>query len=146
MFETKVLFVNLMYVPFLSLIAWLQLDKEAVQILCYLLIIDYLVGSIKALKFNTFKYKILVSGIFAKAVILIIPITLAFMFKGIKLFDLFGGYVNTIISLLIIAEAISILFNVIAIKTGEDIEKPDFVNVVAHKIRIFIEKIFVIFS
>lgn len=146
MLESKVLLANFMYLPFLSLIAWLQLDKEAVEILCYLLVLDYIVGSIKACRFRTFRYEVLISGIFAKAIILVIPITLAFMFKGIKLLDLFGGYVNTIVSLLIIAEAISIISNAISIKTGEEMEKPDLINVIAHKLRKFIEKIFEVFN
>jgi len=144
--EHKALALNFLYIPFLSLLAWLQLDKEAVQILCYLLMLDYFVGSIKAIKLNTFRYQILVSGVVAKSLILVIPITLAFMFKGIKMLDHFDSYVNTVISLLIIAEAMSVLLNIISIRSGEDIAKPDLINMIAHKIRKFIEKIFALFS
>ncbi len=121
--EIKAIVLNIMYLPFLSILAYLELDKEAVQILCYLLMIDYLLGTVKAAVLGNFKYQNLIFGIVAKTVILVIPISLAFMFKGIKLFDLFGGYVNTIISLLIISETISILYNVMAIRSGNDIEK-----------------------
>ena len=88
----------------------------------------------------------MISGIVAKSLILLVPITLAFMFKGIKLFDLFGGYVNTVISLLIIAETISILINIASIKTGENIDKPDFINIIVFKLRVFLEKLFIIFK
>lgn len=146
MFESKALFANLMYFPFMGLLVYLELDKESIQILCYLLVIDYVIGIIKSIRFNFFDYQRMISGIVAKSLILLVPITLAFMFKGIKLFDLFGGYVNTVISLLIIAETISILINIASIKTGENIDKPDFINIIVFKLRVFLEKLFIIFK
>ena len=134
------------YFPFLALLAYLQLDKESVGILCALLVVDYLLGFIKSIRFCNFRYKIMISGIFAKAVVLIIPMALSGMFIGIKLFDMFGGYVMTIVYLFIIAETISIITNCISIYSGEEFEKPDLINQVAHKVRLFIEKIFRVFE
>ncbi|WP_419767235.1 phage holin family protein [Arcobacter sp.] len=140
--ETKLIASNSAYVPFMWLLAYLKLDVEMVTILCVLIAIDYSLGLIKSIKFKTFQYKVMISGIVAKVVILIIPISISFMFIGIKLFDVFGGYVSTIIKLLIIAETISILLNAISIYSGEEIEKPDLINKLTHKIRKFIEKFY----
>ncbi len=145
MFEIKFFLGNLIYLPLLALLAYLKLDTEAIVILCSLITIDYSIGLIKAVYFNVFRYRAMISGIFAKILVLCIPITLAFMFKGLKLLDIFGGYVNTIISILIVAETISILINIISINQGQEIDKPDFVNIVMIKIRNFIEKILKIF-
>ena len=145
MFEIKIFLANLIYLPIVALFAYLKLDTEAVVILCNLIIIDYLIGIVKAVYFNVFRYRAMISGVFAKILVLCIPITLAFMFKGLKLLDIFGGYVNTIISILIVAETISILINIISINQGQEIDKPDFVNIVMIKIRNFIEKILKIF-
>ena len=145
MFEIKIFLANLIYLPIVALFAYLKLDTEAVVILCNLIIIDYLIGIVKAVYFNVFRYRAMISGVFAKILVLCIPITLAFMFKGLKLLDIFGGYVNTIISILIVAETTSILINIISIRKGQEIDKPDFVNIVMIKIRNLIEKIFKIF-
>jgi len=142
MIETKFALSNIIYVPFMWLLAYLKLDAEMVAILCVLIAIDYFLGFIKSLKFRTFQYKVMISGIVAKVVILIIPISLSFMFIGIQLFDVFGGYVSTVLKLLIVAETISILLNGMSIYSGEDIEKPDLINKLTHKIRKFIEKLY----
>ena len=142
MIETKFTLSNLVYFPLMWLLAYLKLDAEMVAVLCALIIIDYSLGFIKSIKFGTFQYKVMISGIVAKVVILIIPISLSFMFIGIQLFDVFGGYVVTVIKLLMIAETISILINGMSIYTGEEIEKPDLINKITHKVRKFIEKLY----
>lgn len=108
---------------------YLDLDIEIVKVLFFLMLLDTLLGIIKAIVLtNTFSFKLLVLGFVSKLAILLIPVALALMSKGLN-YD-FKWFVTVIIDLLIVSDGISIFSNVIAIKTKNEVENFDALTIV----------------
>ena len=135
----KAVVLNILYLPIVSLMVWLELPVEQVLILTVLLGIDYVTVILKvyAIKGCIKSYR-MIAGILTKSMILLLIFTLAFMAKGIAL-D-FAVYLSTLISLLIISETYSIVGNIYSIKTGEDTKEFDAVAMIIKRVRKFIEK------
>ncbi|MDI9309233.1 MAG: phage holin family protein [Limnohabitans sp.] len=108
---------------------YLDLDIEIVKVLFFLMLLDTFLGIIKAIVLtNTFSFKLLVLGFVSKLAILLIPVALALMSKGLN-YD-FKWFVTVIIDLLIVSDGISIFSNVIAIKTKNEVENFDALTIV----------------
>lgn len=108
---------------------YLDLNIEIVKVLFFLMLLDTFLGIIKAIVLtNTFSFKLLALGFVSKLAILLIPVALALMSKGLN-YD-FKWFVTVIINLLIVSDGISIFSNVIAIKTKNEVENFDALTIV----------------
>ncbi len=117
---------------------FLNIDIDLTKILVYLMIIDTVLGALKAIRLrdkdDDFSVSSLFWGVCSKCLYLIVPFTLALISKGL-------GYINFIIladiaiKLLIVAEGISIMGNAYTIKTKKKIKNVDFVSMLILTIR-----------
>ena len=91
------------------------------------MVIDSILGIIKALRLDEkVSIKILVWGIITKLLLLVIPMTVALIAKGLS-FDL-TQFVVIIIDIIVVSEGISIITNIISIKTKQQLENTDFIT------------------
>lgn len=118
-----------------AVFTYLNLDFDVVQILGYLMIIDTFLGSVKAISIDKidFRFRVLLVGFVSKGGILLLPFTLALVAKGLS-YD-FNWFLVTVLDILIVSEAISIIGNTIAIKTKKPIKNFDAVTVLLKAIR-----------
>lgn len=117
---------------------FLNIDIDLTKILVYLMIIDTVLGALKAIRLrdkdDDFSVASLFWGICSKCLYLIVPFTLALISKGL-------GYANFVIladiaiKLLIVAEGISIMGNAYTIKTKKKIKNVDFVSMLILTVR-----------
>jgi phage-related holin len=138
---TKVSYIlTFMYAPLIPFVNYLQIDAEKLMILGFLLLCDFFVGIVKAVVIQEkITYTRAVAGILSKVIILLVPIILAVMSKGIH--NDIVAYVDYVISALIIAETYSIMENVYVIRTKNSPKEIDLVSFVIRGIRAFLEKL-----
>ena len=106
---------------------YLNINTELVGILCALMLIDSILGAVKAYRiFHRFTFKILLWGIVLKMLMLLIPITVALMGRGIG-YDLVI-LVDMTIKLMVVGEGYSILGNMYSIRTKRELKKVDAVS------------------
>ena len=109
------------------LFIYLGMGTDVVKILFCLMVIDSILGIIKALRLGEkVSIKILVWGIITKLLLLVIPMTVALIAKGLS-FDL-TQFVVIIIDIIVVSEGISIITNIISIKTKQQLENTDFIT------------------
>lgn len=121
--------------------AYIDINMDVVKVLFCLMLIDTFSGSIKAIVLgHKYKFKILLIGIVSKITILLIPITLGLMGKGMD-YD-FKWFINLVIDLLIVSEGISIITNLIQIRTKKELDNFDFITKVLKAIRKGLIKLF----
>ena len=121
--------------------AYIDINIDVVKVLFYLMLIDTFSGSAKAIILgHTYKFKLLLIGIVSKITILLIPITLGLMGKGMH-YD-FKWFIDLVIDLLIVSEGISIITNLIQIRTKKELDNYDFVTKVLKAIRKGLIKLF----
>jgi len=114
----------LLYAVFL----YLKIDVDLMVILGWLMIIDTCVGPVKVLRIDPreFSFKQTVIGFLTKLAILMLPLTLALVMKGLGLqFNLLTVFA---IKLLIVSEGISIVSNMISIKTKKEVKDFDLIT------------------
>ncbi|MFK7030994.1 phage holin family protein [Flavobacterium oreochromis] len=117
-------YINEVKILLYGVVLYLDLDIEIVKVLFFLMVIDTFLGIIKAIVLNNiFSFKKLALGFVSKLAILLIPVALALMSKGLN-YD-FKWFVTIVIDLLIVSDGISIFSNIIAIKTKKEIENFD---------------------
>lgn len=105
----------------------LEIDANVVLILAYLMLADTVVGVIKAGRLGeTINFKKLLWGMITKVSVLIVPMVLALVAKGLS-FD-FKWFVNAVLDILVVAEGFSVLTNIIAIKEKREIENSDIIT------------------
>lgn len=121
----------------------LQIDMDTAQILVVLMLLDTLFGMIKAALIPelTFKWKELFKGLSIKLIILLIPMTVALVAKGLGMNE-FKMIVGVVIKALIIAEGISIWNSFLSIKKGEVVKQTDLVAVLIERISNYFKSIF----
>lgn len=141
--DSKVFFLNLLYIPCIPILSWLDVPKEPMAVLAILLMIDYVTGVLKVfiLKGSIKSYRA-VAGLMTKASILLLVFALALMAKGLDL-D-FKLYLSLFVSALIISETYSIFGNVYSCITREEIEEFDAVAMVIKKVRVAIERVLIL--
>lgn len=114
---------------------FLNIDTDIVKILMILMLIDTVFGVIKAIILSEIiSFKILFFGLTTKLLILLIPMTLALVGKGLKTYD-FTPIVDVVLKVLVVSEGISIITSMYAIKKREKVENIDFVSMLLQSIR-----------
>lgn len=120
---------------------YIDLDIEIVKILCALMVIDTVLGVTKTIVLNNkFSFKTMALGFVSKLAVLLIPMALALMSKGLNYN--FKWFVTIVIDLLIVSDGISIFSNVIAIKTKKEVENFDALTRILKAIREGLIKLF----
>jgi toxin secretion/phage lysis holin len=114
--------------------AYLNINAEVFGILMTLMVIDSLVGSIKAIRLSKeFRFRILIWGICIKLLILLIPMVVALVAKAIgKDFTL---AVNWVMNMLIVAEAYSILGNIYDAKNKTHSRNLDLISMIIQSLK-----------
>lgn len=118
-----------------SIAQYLVLDQHTFEILFYLMTLDTVTGIIKAivLKERRFTFQVLLWGLLTKMGVLIIPVSLALLAKGLE-FD-FRWFVLMVMHVLLISETFSIFSNTLSIKRREPIKSVDFVSMLLNAVR-----------
>ncbi|CAH0336137.1 hypothetical protein FVB9288_01811 [Flavobacterium sp. CECT 9288] len=113
---------------------YLDMDTGIVKVLFYLMVMDTFLGVIKTIVLNDqFSFKKLVLGFVSKLAVLLIPTALALMSKGLNYN--FKWFVTIVMDLLIVSDGISIISNIIAIKTKKEVENFDAMTLTLKAIR-----------
>lgn len=112
----------------------LEIDVNVVIVLSYLMLADTIVGVIKAVRLGeTISFKKLIWGMVTKVSVLIVPMVLALVAKGLS-FD-FKWFVNAVLDILVVAEGFSVISNVIAIKEKKEVENSDIITKLLNAVR-----------
>lgn len=121
-----------------SVFIYLNMDTEPVTIFVYLMLADTVLGAIKVLRINPtkFSFKELLLGFVVKPALLVFPMTIALIGKGID-YNL-TILVSLSIKILIVSEGISIISNLISIKTKEETQDFDIITKLLKKTRSFL--------
>jgi hypothetical protein len=124
-------------------ILFLQIEIDVALILITLMCLDSVFGMTKAILIDTltFSWKELFKGICIKLVILLIPMTVALVAKGLGMNE-FKILVGVVMKALIIAEGSSIWNSFLSIKKGEDIKQTDLVAVLIERISKYFKDLF----
>lgn len=124
-----------------SCFIFLNIDTDVVQILCYLMLIDTLSGIVKSVSLNKrFEFKILFFGLCSKLLILLIPMVIALVGKGIsKTYD-FTPVLDAVLKVLVVSEGLSIITNFYVVKTGKTVKNIDIVTMLLTKIRSYMQR------
>lgn len=138
--EKQSFMMNWLMLPIASAIAYLGLDAEKLTILALLMGIDMITGTIKAYVVKSdITSRRWIAGFLSKMVVLLVPFTIALMAKGVD-FDI-KWFVGLCISILVVAEAYSIVGNIHTIKTGEAVREIDAVSAIIQALRKIFENI-----
>ena len=137
----KAVVLNMLYIPFVTVMTYLKLPTESMMILALLLALDFFTGVFKVwvLK-GSLRSCRAITGALTKGSILVLVMTLSLMAKGLDL-D-FEFYLSAFVSILIISETYSIFGNVYVIKTGDEVEEFDAVAISIKRVRSTIERLF----
>lgn len=130
--------LNLFLLPLASLVQFLEIDAKKLSILVVLTCIDMLTGTLKAYRTKeNITSRRWIAGFLSKLVVLLVPFTIALMAKGVD-FDV-KWFIGFSLSIMVIAEAYSILGNIYTFKTGEAVEEIDAVSAIIKVLRNFLE-------
>lgn len=117
-----------------SFFAYLGIDTNVVEILFILMCVDTMLGGAKAVRLGQqFSFKKLLWGMVTKLSVLVIPMVIALVAKGLS-FD-FKWFVLAILNILIVAEGFSAISNILSIKTKKHVENVDFISMMLKTIR-----------
>ncbi len=133
---------NFAYIP--AFIIGLGINPEAVSILAAFMLIDIVLGVAHSAALHggrSIRSRTLIHGIVSKFLVLMIPAILVYTGKGVGMN--FVPLITATISVLILAEAYSMLGHIQSIRSGEDVIEFDAVSLVLKSIRNFIEKLLV---
>lgn len=130
--------LNLFLLPLASLVQFLEIDTKKLSILVVLMCIDMLTGTLKAYRTKeNITSRRWIAGFLSKLVVLLVPFTIALMAKGVD-FDV-KWFIGFSLSIMVVAEAYSILGNIYTFKTGEAVAEIDAVSAIIKVLRNFIE-------
>jgi len=130
--------LNLFLLPLASLVQFLEIDGKKLSILVVLMCIDMLTGTFKAYRTKeNITSRRWIAGFLSKLVVLLVPFTIALMAKGVD-FDV-KWFIGFSLSIMVIAEAYSILGNIYTFKTGEAVAEIDAVSAIIKVLRNFLE-------
>lgn len=131
---------NLAYIPAFLL----GLSFEAWGILAVFMIVDTILGIIRSMTLygaHSFTSRLLAHGVVSKCLVLFVPIILVWTGRGVG-FDFLPVAKGTL-SVLVLAEAYSILGHVQSIRTKKDIKEFDAVSMVLKGVRETLEKMLI---
>lgn len=130
--------LNLFLLPLASLVQFLEIDAKKLSILVVLMCIDMLTGTFKAYRTKeNITSRRWIAGFLSKLVVLLVPFTIALMANGVD-FDV-KWFIGFSLSIMVIAEAYSILGNIYTFKTGEAVTEIDAVSAIIKVLRNFLE-------
>ena len=136
--EKQSIILNTLLLPLASLVAYLGLDAQKLTILIILMCLDMLTGTFKAYRTKeNITSRRWIAGFLSKLVVLLVPFTIALMAKGVD-FDV-KWFIGFSLSIMVIAEAYSILGNIYTFKTGEAVAEIDAVSAIIKVLRNFLE-------
>lgn len=134
-YEVIAKFYNEIKVMIYTSFIFLNVDVDVVHILIILMGVDTFFGIIKAVVGEVkVTFKKLLLGLTIKLLILLIPMVLALVGKGLGIYD-FTPLVEMILRILIVAEGFSILTSMYIIKTGKKVEDIDIVSSLISSLR-----------
>lgn len=115
---------------------FLNIDTDVVKILTYLMLIDTISGVIKVFILKEiFDFKVLFFGGCSKLLVLLIPMTLALVGKGIsKTYD-FTLLLDSVLRILVVSEGLSIITNFYVIKTKKSVKNFDIISMLLSALR-----------
>lgn len=129
---------NLLYVPMF----FLGLSFEAWSILATFMVLDTVLGTLRSAIIHGprhFTSRLLMHGIISKCLVLFVPILLVWTGRGFGM-D-FLPMAKGVLSILVLAEAYSILGHVQSIRTGKDVKEFDAVSMILKGVRDTMEKL-----
>ena len=136
--EKQNFLLNTGLIPLASIITYLEIDISKLVILSLLMMFDLLTGTVKAFSSREdITSRRLSAGFLSKVMVLLIPLTVAIMAKGLEV-DM-RWLVTFTISILIVAEAYSVVGNIYTIKTGETVKEIDAVSAIVKALGRFLE-------
>ena len=125
-----------------STFIYLNLDLDVVKVLIWLMFIDTLSGIFKAFVLEKrFDFKILFFGICSKLLVLLIPMVVALVGKGISKDYDFTIVLDSILKILVVSEGLSIITNFYVIKTKKEVKNFDAITMLLSAIRNLLLKI-----
>jgi len=120
--------------------AFLNMNSDVVNILFWLMLFDTALGVVKSITLGKkFSFKKLVWGMVTKVSVLLMPMILALIAKGLS-FD-FNWFVISVVNVLVVSEGFSAITNILSIRQKKDIKSVDFVTVLIQKVRDGLQKI-----
>ncbi|AGO47822.1 phage holin [Cellulophaga phage phi46:1] len=133
--ETLKYYSSEIQVGLIALLTYLGINSQAAAVLVVLMTIDTFFGGLKAIILKSgFSFWTMLVGLVSKMSILIVPLTIALLGRGVSI-DL-TPLLLLVINVLLVAEAFSIITNVLSIKRKENIKNIDFVSMFLSSVRI----------
>jgi toxin secretion/phage lysis holin len=133
---------NLSYIC--AFVAGLGLSPDSLGILAVFMFIDTILGVVRSIVIhggNSFRSRLLAHGLISKLLVLFIPILLVYTGRGAGV-NFLPVAIGTI-SVLILAEAYSILGHIQSIRTKKDVKEFDAISMVLAQVRSVVEKLLV---
>jgi phage-related holin len=134
-FEALCKYGNQIKTAIYSVFIFLNIDVDVVKILIWLMIIDTGFGIVKSVVMGRrFSFKRLFMGLSIKTLVILIPMTLALVSKGLNTYD-FTPLVDIVLKILLVSEGYSILTSMYVIKTKKDVKELDIVTLLLESLR-----------
>ncbi len=126
--------LNSALAPLAFAVDYLSLDHEKLTILAVLMGFDMLTGTIKAYVLGRdVTSRRWMAGFLSKCTILIIPLALALMAKGVG--AELNWFVGFAMSLMVVSETYSIIGNIYALKTKQEVTELDAISAIVNTLR-----------
>lgn len=110
-----------------ALFVYLGIETGIIEALFWLMVTDSVLGIAKSLRLGRkFSFYRLAWGIVGKISLLVVPMILALIGKGVS-FD-FHYFVVAVLNILVVSEGISCITNVLSIKKCEEVKNTDYVT------------------
>lgn len=125
-----------------AFIVGLGLSPDSIGILAVFMVLDTVVGVVRSTILhggNAFRSRLLAHGIISKLLVLFVPILLVYTGRGAGIN--FLPIATGTISILILAEAYSILGHIQSIRTKQDVKEFDAISMVLANVRAGVEKL-----
>jgi phage-related holin len=115
---------------------YLNIDTDIVKILMLLMAFDTVSGIMKSWKLlKQFDFKVLFFGLCSKLIILLVPMVLALVSKGIsKSYDM-SPLLDVVLKVLVVSEGLSTISNFYVFKTGKDVKNIDILTMLLSALR-----------
>lgn len=131
---------NLGYIP--AFLIGLELSPDSMGILATFMVLDTILGVVRSTILhggNSFRSRLLAHGIISKLLVLFVPVLLVYAGRGAGVS--FLPIAMGTISILVLAEAYSILGHIQSIRTREDVKEFDAISMILANVRAGVEKL-----
>ena len=131
---------DLIKLPLYFIFTYLGIGTDVVKVLFLLMMLDSIIGIIVSLRLGeSFSFKVLGWGMVQKLILLLIPMTLALIAKGLS-FD-FKYFVIAAMDIIIVSEGISIFRNILSYRKRERIESTDYITMLLSVIKDYFSRL-----